>query len=72
MDEPGHEEHFRPPIRLENTYQMAPIHRFPNLKIQNLIKDSLEAYLSDERYEPELARQMSKTLSEVSISNHGQ
>ncbi|XP_041359204.1 dynein light chain Tctex-type 5-B-like [Gigantopelta aegis] len=65
MDEPGHEEHFRPPIRLENTYQLTPIKRFPNLKIQQLIKDSMEAYLSEERYEPELCRQMSRTLSEV-------
>ncbi|XP_067679059.1 dynein light chain Tctex-type 5-B-like [Haliotis asinina] len=65
LDEPGHDETYRIPVKFENTYQLSPNKRFPYTKVQNIIKDVLEAYLAEERYEPELCRQMSKTLSEV-------
>ena len=66
MDEPGHgEDPYRPPVRCENTYQMEPKKRFPYGKVKNIIRDVLEGYLAEERYEPELCRQMSKTISEV-------
>ncbi|XP_076439903.1 dynein light chain Tctex-type 5-B-like [Babylonia areolata] len=65
MDEPGHEDQFRPLVRLENTYQMEPHHRFPYSAVKNLMQDALDGYLAEEKYEPELCRQMSKTLSEV-------
>ena len=68
MDEPGHEEHFRPPARYENTYQLEPNRRFPYTVVQNIMQDAMDGYLAEEKYEPELCRQMSKTLSEVCMS----
>ena len=65
MDDPGHEEHFKPPARMENTYQLEPTRRFPYTVVKNLMQDALDGYLAEEKYEPELCRQMSKTLSEV-------
>lgn len=65
MDEPGHDESYRPPVRCENTFQMEPGKRFPYGKVKTIIRDVLEGYLAEERYEPELCRQMSKTISEV-------
>lgn len=64
MDEPGHEEQ-RTQVRMENTYQLSPAKRFPYAQITNTIRDVFEGYLSEEKYEPELCRQMTKTLSEV-------
>jgi len=64
MDEPGHEDH-RPQVRMENSYQTEPKKRFPAGKIKHIIGDVLDSYLAEERYEPELCRQMSKTISEV-------
>lgn len=65
IDEPSHDDHSRPPVRMENTYQMLPSRRFPHAQITSVIKDVLEGYLSEEKYEPELCKQMTKTLSEV-------
>ena len=67
MDEPGHDESYRPKTRVENTYQMEPKKRFPYGTVKNIIRDVLDGYLAEERYEPELCRQMSKTISEVWI-----
>ncbi|XP_002731775.1 dynein light chain Tctex-type 5-B-like, partial [Saccoglossus kowalevskii] len=64
MDEP--QETMRgPPVRLEPTYQLAPPKKFPVGQVKNILKDVLESYLAEERYEPELCRQMTKTISEV-------
>jgi len=68
MDEPGHDDH-RPQVRMENTYQLEPRRKFPAGKIKHIIGDVLDSYLAEERYEPELCRQMSKTISEVSARN---
>ncbi|XP_053394089.1 dynein light chain Tctex-type 5-B-like [Mercenaria mercenaria] len=65
MDEPGHEDHFRPQVKCENTYQLEPKKKFPAAKVKHIIHDVLESYLAEEKYEPELCRQMSKTISEV-------
>ncbi|ELT92640.1 hypothetical protein CAPTEDRAFT_140076 [Capitella teleta] len=65
IDEPSHEDPSRPPVRMENTFQMAPGKRFPHGQITGIIKDVLEGYLAEEKYEPELCKQMTKTLSEV-------
>jgi len=65
MDEPTIDEHMRPTVKMENTYQLNPNRKFPNSSVKNIIKDVLESYLAEEKYEPELAKQMSKTLSEV-------
>ena len=64
MDEPSHDDS-RPPVRMENTYQLSPNKKFPTAHIKGIIKDVLESYLCEEKYEPELCRQMTKTLSEV-------
>ena len=64
MDEPSHDD-YRPPVRMENTYQLGPNKRFPTSHIKDIIKDVLESYLCEEKYEPELCRQMTKTVSEV-------
>jgi hypothetical protein len=52
---------------MENTYQMGPGRRFPHGQITGVIKDVLEGYLAEEKYEAELCKQMTKTLSEVCI-----
>lgn len=65
MDEPGHDDHFKPQVKCENTYQLEPKKKFPSGKVKHIIHDVLESYLAEERYEPELCRQMSKTISEV-------
>ena len=65
-DEPGHHD-FRPPVRYENTYQLNPNKKFPSNRIKTVIKDVIEGYLAEEKYEPELCRQMTKTLAEVKL-----
>lgn len=63
-EDTGHHD-FKPPVRFENTYQMGPNKKFPSAKVKNVIRDVIEGYLAEEKYEPELCRQMTKTLSEV-------
>ncbi|KAI8509152.1 PREDICTED: tctex1 domain-containing protein 1-B-like isoform X1 [Branchiostoma belcheri] len=65
MDEPSHTDELHPPVKLENTYQMSPTKRFPVSTVRHILKDVLQNYLQEERYEPELCRQMTKTISEV-------
>ena len=67
MDEPDHGDHSRPSVRMENTYQLDPAKRFPSGQVKRVVKEVLEGYLSEEKYEPELCRQMTKTLSEVIV-----
>ncbi|MBN3302226.1 TC1DA protein, partial [Amia calva] len=50
---------------MENTFQTAPAKRFPVATVNNILKDVLTSYLQEERYEAELCRQMTKTISEV-------
>ena len=66
MDEPGNDGPVRPTQKLEPTYQMEPHRKFPTGQVQHILKEVLDRYLAEERYEPELARQMSKTLTDVS------
>ena len=56
MDEPGTEDMHRPAVRMENTYQMEPGQRFPQSRVKNVIKEVLEGYLAEEKYQPELCR----------------
>ncbi|KYO36898.1 tctex1 domain-containing protein 1 [Alligator mississippiensis] len=66
MDEPGHHDDFsRPAVQMENTYQLGPTRRFPVVTVNNILKDVLTNYLQEEKYEAELCRQMTKTISEV-------
>jgi len=65
IDEPGTDIQQRPAFRYENSYQMTPGKRFPKTEVQTILQEVIESYLSEEKYEPELCRQMSKTLSEV-------
>ncbi|XP_021363103.1 tctex1 domain-containing protein 1-B-like isoform X2 [Mizuhopecten yessoensis] len=64
-DDPGHDDHYRPPVKYENSYQTAPDQKFPTAKIRYIISDVLESCLRHEKYEPELCRQLSKTTSEI-------
>ncbi|KAG5847441.1 dynein light chain Tctex-type 5 [Anguilla rostrata] len=66
IDEPGHhDDNPRPTVQMENTYQLGPVKRFPVLTVNNILKDVLTSYLQEEKYEAELCRQMTKTISEV-------
>eukprot|EP00058_Branchiostoma_floridae_P017217 XP_002602705.1 hypothetical protein BRAFLDRAFT_210165 [Branchiostoma floridae] len=65
MDEPSHTDELHPPVKLENTYQMSPLKRFPVSTVRHILQDVLQNYLQEEKYEPELCRQMTKTISEV-------
>lgn len=44
----------------------GPAKRFPAMAVSNILKDVLTSYLQEEKYEAELCRQMTKTISEVS------
>lgn len=66
LDEQGHDDHVKPLVRCENTYQTEPKKKFPSGKVKQIIGDVLESYLAEEKYEPVLCRQMCTTISEVS------
>lgn len=57
----------RPPVRYENTYQLEPSKKFPQREVRHILQDTLDSYLAEEKYEPELCKQMTKTLSEVLV-----
>ncbi|XP_063795217.1 dynein light chain Tctex-type 5 isoform X2 [Pseudophryne corroboree] len=66
IDEPGHHDDIpRPAVQMDNTYQLGPSRRFPVATVNNILKDVLTSYLQEEKYEAELCRQMTKTISEV-------
>ncbi|VCW66967.1 unnamed protein product, partial [Gulo gulo] len=50
---------------MENTYQLGPTQHFPVVIVNQILKDVLTNYLREEQYEPELCRQLAKTISEV-------
>ena len=68
MDEPVDPNRQGPKVQLEPTYQLEPSKRFPVNSIKSILGEVLEGYLAEERYEPELCRQMTKTISDVSIN----
>ncbi|XP_053446451.1 dynein light chain Tctex-type 5 isoform X1 [Nycticebus coucang] len=45
--------------------QQGPPKHFPVVTVDHILKDVLTNYLQEEEYEPELCRQMAKTISEV-------
>ncbi|KAL2097755.1 hypothetical protein ACEWY4_006962 [Coilia grayii] len=66
IDDPGHhDDNPRPAVQMENTYQLGPTRRFPVTAVNDILKDVLASYLQEEKYEAELCRQMTKTISEV-------
>ncbi|XP_062974174.1 dynein light chain Tctex-type 5 [Elgaria multicarinata webbii] len=66
MDEPGHhDDTLRPAVQMENTYKLSPAKYFPVATVNNILKDVVASYLQEEKYEAELCRQMTKTVSEV-------
>ncbi|KAM9500462.1 dynein light chain Tctex-type 5 [Clarias gariepinus] len=66
MDDAGHhDENPRHAVQMENTYQLGPTKRFPVHTVREILKDVLTSYLQEEKYEPELCRQMTKTIAEV-------
>ncbi|XP_053102543.1 dynein light chain Tctex-type 5 isoform X2 [Hemicordylus capensis] len=44
---------------------MGPTKCFPVVTVNNILKDVVTSYLQEEKYEAELCRQMTKTISEV-------
>jgi len=64
-EERSHDVSLRAPVRIENTFQLAPKQKFPASQIEVVVRQLLEEYLAHEQYKPELCRQMSKSLSEV-------
>ncbi|XP_045876372.1 dynein light chain Tctex-type 5 [Meles meles] len=65
-DEPSQgDEVSRLTVQMENTYQLGPTQHFPVVIVNQILKDVLTNYLQEEQYEPELCRQMAKTISEV-------
>ncbi|XP_060776974.1 dynein light chain Tctex-type 5 [Neoarius graeffei] len=66
LDEAGHhDENPKHAVQTENTYQLGPSKRFPMHTVREILKDVLSSYLQEEKYEPELCRQMTKTIAEV-------
>ncbi|XP_071773831.1 dynein light chain Tctex-type 5 [Centroberyx gerrardi] len=66
IDERGHhDDNARTAVQMENTYQLGPYKRFPVLAVRDILKDVLASYLQEEKYDAELCRQMTKTISEV-------
>uniref|UniRef100_A0A1I8HQF8 Tctex1 domain-containing protein 2 n=2 Tax=Macrostomum lignano TaxID=282301 RepID=A0A1I8HQF8_9PLAT len=52
-------------VKLENSYQLGPHRNFPVAEVHKILKDVLEGYLAEERYEEDFAREMSKNISQV-------
>ncbi|XP_053549069.1 dynein light chain Tctex-type 5 [Bombina bombina] len=66
MDDPGqHEDVVHVPVQMENTYHLGPTKRFPVATVNHILKDVLTSYLQNQIYEPEICRQLTKTISEV-------
>ncbi|XP_045055489.1 dynein light chain Tctex-type 5 isoform X1 [Desmodus rotundus] len=66
MDDPSQRDvTSRLTVQMENTYQLGPTKHFPVAIVNHILKDVLTNYLQEEQYEPELCRQMTKTISEV-------
>nr|KAF6445334.1 Tctex1 domain containing 1 [Molossus molossus] len=66
MDEPGQRDvASRLTAQMENTYQLGPSKHFPVVTVNHILRDVLTNYLQEEQYEPELCRQLTKTISEV-------
>nr|XP_033773059.1 tctex1 domain-containing protein 1 isoform X4 [Geotrypetes seraphini] len=57
-EESGHyDEVVQPAVQMENTFQLVAT-------VNNILEEVLTSYLQEERYEAELCRQMTKTISE--------
>jgi len=65
QDEPNQDDMRSHNMKVENTYQLTPNRKFPDAQVYGIIRDVLEGYLKVQTYEPEICRQMTKTLSEV-------
>ena len=46
-------------------FRAGPSKRLPVLVVTDILKDVLGSYLQEEKYDAELCRQMTKTISEV-------
>ncbi|XP_036300816.1 dynein light chain Tctex-type 5 [Pipistrellus kuhlii] len=66
VDEPSqHDAASHLTVQMENTYQLGPTEHFPVAIVNQILKDVLTNYLQEQQYDPELCRQMAKTISEV-------
>lgn len=55
----------RPKVRYENTYRIEPERKFSPSEAEAIIKEVLELYLKDEKYDAKACRQLSLTLSQI-------
>ena len=55
----------RPKVRFENTYRMEPPRKFRASEAEAIIKEVLEHYLKDEKYDPKASKQLSMTLAQI-------
>ncbi|XP_071799694.1 dynein light chain Tctex-type 5-B-like isoform X1 [Asterias amurensis] len=65
MDEPQDPNKQGSSVKLEATYQMDPKKRFPVNTVKDILGEVLQHYLAEEKYEAELCKQMTKTISDV-------
>ena len=52
-------------VLLVHWFRAGPSKRFPVVVVTDILKDALGSYLQEEKYDAELCRQMTKTISEV-------
>lgn len=52
------------PVRLEPTYQLGPVKKFPVTAVKEMLKVTMEGYLQERKYEPEWCKKMTKTISD--------
>ena len=65
MDDHSHEDPSKSVVRLENTYQLAPDRKFLAAAAHNILQEVVDGYLTEEKYDPELCRQMARTIADV-------
>ena len=68
IDEPG-QDSYRPAIKFENTYNMAPTKKFPRIEVQTIISEVLHSYLASEKYNADLCKKMTTTITDVSTAS---
>ena len=55
----------RPKVRYENTYRMEPEKQFRSSEAEAIIKEVLEQYLKEEKYDSKASKQLSLTLTQI-------
>ncbi|XP_074653481.1 dynein light chain Tctex-type 5-B-like [Tubulanus polymorphus] len=65
-DEPSSEAGLRSNVRVvENNYRTEPTKKVPNTVATEIIRETMEHYLQNEPYDPEICKQLSKTIADA-------